>query len=204
MNLRVDLILPDEKRTASVINVKGVIRILMIVVPAIIVVILGVSFMELVSLRSKRTNLEDNWNEKKPRKEAAAKLRGELAENSSLSSEVQASAKSRRSVYKQIVALQRLVPEDVQIRRLTITCANATLDNLPARNYTLSFDVLYTGSNGEVDIQTFKRKIEESPQLKDEIGKVSITDFRASNLPGAEKSHRLCGMSYTYRPRKVE
>lgn len=206
MNLRVDLILPGEQRTASSVNVKGIIQIIAIVVPLILLVIVGNSWMSLSNLKSTEADKTATWADRKPKKDAAAKLREEVAVSGAMYTEIKGLNKSRLLVYKHLVILQKLVPDDMQIiRGLNVVFNPSALDGVAAKTYVISFEVQFPDPTGEgLKAKEFIKKIENAPALKDIIEPVLIEDFKASTMQGAGKHDRMCKITYKYRPRKTE
>ena len=204
MNLRVDLILPTEQRSASVINVKSLVRIATIVVPTILGLLIALAVMNMIRISSELRNLESQWKEAKPRKEAAAALRKELAGNQDLEKKLTGWTNSRLNWHEQLRGIQKEIPAELQIQlaALTIGSSMVLVDKVPGRAASLTLKGVAFGENTEANVQKLKASLQQSTTLAAHIGAVEVTRFDASKAAGANKLDRFFQIDAPYKPRK--
>lgn len=208
MNLRVDLILPTEQRSASVVNVKSLARIASIVVPAILGIVIALAVVNMIRYRSDLKDLEAQWTQTKPKKEAAAKLRTELAANQDLEKRLTAWTKSRLDWHSQLRGIQKEVQPELRIQLTSLTIgSDMTLTDkgtIPARIDTLILKGMAFGENTEANVQKFKASLQASPTLAGHIESMDITRFDASKASGANKLDRVFQIEAGYKARKFQ
>ena len=61
MNVQVDLILPDEQRSASAFNLPALLRILSIIGPAVIILLIILVAINFSKIKNELNNLEKQW-----------------------------------------------------------------------------------------------------------------------------------------------
>lgn len=208
MNLRVDLILPTEQRSASVINVKSLARIASIVIPTILGLVIALAVMNMIRHRSDLKDLEAQWTQAKPKKEAAAKLRTELAANQDLEKKLTAWTKARLDWHEQLRGIQKEVQAEfrIQLSSLTVSSGMMLTDKgtIPARTDSLILKGMAFGENTEANVQKFKASLSASPTLAGRIESIDITQFDASKSAGANKLDRVFKIEARYTARKFQ
>ncbi len=206
MNLRVDLILPTEQRSASVINVKSLTRISMIVVPVVVGLVIALAVMNIMRSRSDLRDLESQWKDAEPKKKAAAALRAELAVNQDLERRVTGWTRSRFNWHEQLRGIQKEIPEGlrIQLAALSISSSLIVVGNTPARGASLTLRGLAFGENTEANVKTLKDSLLKSPVLSGAVGSVDITLFAANTSAGANKLDRIFQIDVYYNARKFQ
>lgn len=201
MNLRVDLILETEKRSASVISAKSLLRMLAILVPVILVVVIGVQIAQLMSLKSECNNKKLELKEKEPKKKEALELSDRLNSNRVMLNELKGWKNSRIDWYKQLVALQKEIPQSMVFETLRLTHAFDKADNVPARLFTLSVRGRTYGDASVDSVQLVKRQltIQETFSKVMEAPQVTIKQDEA---PGADPRDRIFSFDCVYRKEK--
>jgi len=205
MNLRVDLILPTEQRSASVINVKSLVRIAIIVVPLIVVLAIALGVVNMMQSRGDLDRLKTQWKETEPQKQAAAKLRTQLADNLALEKKVSGWAGSRTMWDQQLRGIQRELPPEarIQLTRLNLgSPISVAAGKVPVRTGLLVLQGAAYGENSEANVQTFRQALVKSPALAALVEKVEVTRFDAN--PKAGKFDRVFQIDITYKARKFE
>ena len=113
MNLRVDLILESEQRSASIFNLKSLLRFITILIPSIIVLLFLVSFAGYLSLKGRVNELKTENEIKQPKVTRADALSGEVAKNESMRKELAGLRNSSLDWHKQFVELMKVVPAEM-------------------------------------------------------------------------------------------
>lgn len=207
MNLRVDLILPNEQRSASVINAKSLVRIATIVGPIILLVFIAMSIKSALVIRSDLKMWRDRWAEDEPKKEAAAKLRKEVSINAAIENKASNWGKSRLLMHEQLRAIQKEIPETLQVRltRLQASTAMLLVDNKsPGRTYSVSFQGIAYGENTEDNVQKLCLKLAKGESFTNFVKEAEVTRYVANPAEGANKQDRLFAIDVRYKARKFE
>ena len=206
MNLRVDLILPTEQRSASIINVKSLARISMIVVPVILGLVIALAVMNMMRARSDLRDLEAQWKDAEPKKKAAAALRAELAVNLDLEKNLTGWTSSRFNWHEQLRGIQKEIPLELRIQLLTLTVNSSmfVVGNTPARGASLTLRGLAFGENTEANVKILKASLLKSSTLSGAVDSVEITQFAANTSAGANKLDRIFQIDVLYKARKFQ
>jgi len=207
MNLRVDLILPTEQRSASVVSAKSLVRIAMIVVPLILAVIIASVVMSMMRYRSDLIELERQWKEAEPKKEAAANLRKELAATQDLEKKLMGWKGSRVDWHRQLRGIQKEIPAEarIQLNRLTV---NSVLSleggKIPVRSDSATLMGTAFGENARVNVENLKQALLKSSTLTGYVNQVEVIRFDQSRDEKASKLDRTFRIDMMYKPRKFE
>jgi hypothetical protein len=206
MNLRVDLILPTEQRSASVVSIKSLVRITVIIIPVVLFIIIALAVMNMMRYKSELNGLDAQWKDAEPKKAAAAALRTDLAANIALRSKLTGWTSSRINWQEQLKGIQKEIPAElrIQLSRLGISSGTSLDNKIPARGAALTIQGTAFGENAEQNVQNLKQALLKSPVLAGCVEQVDVTRFEASTSLGASKSDRLFQIDVKYKPRKFE
>jgi hypothetical protein len=205
MNLRVDLILETEKRSASVINAKSVLRISYIILPVILFLIIGGFVLSVWQLNSNLKTLEDGLAIDGPKKDKALKLRAEFQENLVILEEVKGWQKSHLSFYEQLVGVQKEVPEKIQLQNLTINHTVILTNNAPARVFTLSLSGKAFGDGAQSYVTQLENRLQKGPAFTNAMESAKVVLFKQpDNAADGNKSDRLFQIECAYKPRVLQ
>ena len=207
MNLRVDLILPTEQRSASVVSLKSLIRIAIIVVPIIILLAIAMGVLYMLSYRNDFKDMEEQWKDAQPKQEAAGRLRQELIANEDLAVKVAGWATSRLLWHEQLRGIQKAVQPEfkIQLLRLALSSSQFMVDNrIPARGGGLVVQGLALGENAEANVRNLQQAFLTSPALTGCVTQVEVKRFEASTVEKATKYDRFFQIDLNYAPRKFQ
>lgn len=204
MNLRVDLILGEELRSASVVNLKSVLRIVSIVVPVLILIVVLMSMIKLMSLKSELNRLTSEWDAMQVKIGQAQKIGEEVRKNRDIKSELDGWSNSRLVLYQQLMELQKEVPGNMVFESLKYFNTIQPVDNKAARNYTLSIRGSISGENSQDNVLMFKKNLLTKDILAEFIEGVEIPVFKQDESAGAKKEDRIFTMECVYKTRKFE
>lgn len=203
MNIRVDLILDTEKRSASVLNAKSIIRLAIIILPLLVIVMVVLGAISVMHSNVKLNNLQNRW-EIAEKKQAEAKiLRNETAINNQIKNELLGWRASHMSWGEQLVALQRIAPINMQLTGLSI---NQTLhlvkNKFPARQFVLTLSGKSKGVPAEANINRFIDTIKNSEAFTVPMENVSIENFGEDRNENASREDRVFVIKCTYNAKE--
>lgn len=203
MNLRVDLILESEQRSASRLNSKTLTRISVIAVPAVVGLLIACAVVNTISLNSRVRMAEAEWKNIEPKKKKALDLADQVQVNLDILNELEGWNKSHVNWHAQLNALQGIVPPKIQLERLRISQTLQLLDGkTPARVFTMILNGKATGATAERDVHELKRQLEKSPFFSPLMGDVTVPKYGPSTAKDADKSDRMFQIDCPYKPRK--
>ena len=201
MNLQVNLILETEKRSPSLINRKFLIRLSMIVGPAILAVIIGYAVVGSLRLRTEETNLRTRWKGLEPKKKTAESLATDVAHNVGVLKALEGWPVSRLSMREQIEGVVRHTPADIQLTSVTISHDLRIADrSVPGRFHVMNIEGKSVGANAEDNIQMLVQRLKASPPFAGAIQNVTMTG-KADTSQGASRTDRVFSIVCVYAPR---
>jgi hypothetical protein len=213
MNLRVDLILETEQRSASVINAKSLTRIGVIVGPAILGLIVAAAVVDHLTLNSRLNTVREQLADEEPRLNDAGLVEKELKGNNEILTEVTGWSKSRMELAPILEDVQKLVPPEIQLVDLTInqSCfvTNSAGGKVLARAYrmVLRGKALSDDAKKTEDLVLKLRKdLATAPSLAKNVDDkdVVVSNFGASPDVDAPKNLRLFDITCGLKARKFE
>ncbi|MDD4870673.1 MAG: hypothetical protein PHR77_08935 [Kiritimatiellae bacterium] len=203
MNLRVDLILETEQRSASVINIKGLIRIVSIVVPLVIVAIIAVMISNMMSINNSLKAFETELADKNPKKDAAIKYREELGKNRQAQEELEGWRKSRIDWADQLVNIRTVIPDEMQLTSLKIMYSCEPFESIPSRIFSVIMRGKAFGEQARVHVERLG-KIEKHPAFTNVLKEAKVIDYKKNEEPGAKEDEMLFQVDASYQPRKFK
>ena len=109
-NFRIDVILDEERRSASTVGVKAIVRIASLSVGSLLLVGAAAFGWDVISLKSEADGLRREWESIKGVVDMSAKVSAEKKRNEEIFSEFEGWRKSRMLWHKHLADLQRVVP----------------------------------------------------------------------------------------------
>lgn len=203
MNMRVDLILAEEQRSASVLNVKSLLRIGMIVGPAILGLLVAYAVFDTWKIGSSLNNLKEQTAAASPKKRTALALRSKLNEQRSIRDDLYRIHGARIAWHQQLSELQKHVPAEVQFTKLSIQLAPpVAVGNLQAHQYTLLIEGKAKGATSEANLGRIKTKIQKVPVMADLMDDVRVKARR--DRDSSDNRDRSFSITCTYKPQTFE
>jgi hypothetical protein len=214
MNLRVDLILPEERRSASRISPKLLVRGALVF--ALLVVVLGVTvvYLKATAVMRQRNAARDIWQGLEPKYKKAVALEKELRQNQMLLADLLSIRNSRMNWVEQLRALHRVVPENVQITRVNFEETMGKVKNTPARLFTLTIyarayarDESRTfGGDPQQDVKEMERRLVADEHFSKCLRDVAVVggSFAVGRWPGAVENDRQFSIRCIYRPMEIK
>lgn len=187
MNLRVDLLQDAERRSASVINPKSIIRISSIVAPCILLLAVAMFVFSMVLISNRLEDLETQKTElQKPQQEALA-LKSELDANRKILTELGLWSTSCLPMDVFLTAIQESVPErKIQFKSLGYreTITNIPATRRPARQPIFTISCSVVASNSKDHIRLFTNTLALHPTIISNLTGLSVSDYRKTDSGG--------------------
>ncbi len=208
MNLRVDLILESEQRSASVVSLKLLKRLAMIVVPALLILIAMFVMLGTMRMGAQVSNLEAQWKALEPQRDAAQAGIREIGRNAAIVKALDSWPATKLTLHDQLAAIMRLTPETMQITQMTYNQTIAVSARSRARTTTLRMQGKSKGlEEDEVEDRFAEKNIELMASLfrTEEpfatlLSSVNMRGFSDSS-DGALPADRIFTLECEYHPR---
>ena len=205
MNLRVDLILETERRSASVLSLKGFVRIVLIVIPLVILLLIGNEIMDLMTLRNEVNAQETEWRMAGPKEKKAGELAVQYQLNLAMRKELDGWRNSRLDWHQQLSAIMTETPTNVQFQSLSVGHAFQLIeDKTPARVFSMELRGRASGADAEAGVRQIEHRLTQGPAFSNLTRKVEVPQYGADAAKGADKNDRIFVITCGYRERKLE
>jgi len=200
MNLRVDLILGSERRSASVVSLRSLLRIAAFAVPAAVLVLCVVMALNNASLGGRIRTIEGLLANLEPKKQKARELRQQRIANEAVLAELEAWSHARIDWHRQLPALAAGVPALIQFQRLKIA-QDLTLLNArsPARVFTLEIEGSATGESASPDVEALRAHLQDDPFFEPFTEASEVTRY---DQDPQDRDKRIFRIFCTYAPRE--
>lgn len=199
MNLRVDLILESEQRSASVVSLKFVIRLVAIVVPTILALLIVWAVSSFISIKKQVRNAEEAWKDTEPRQTAVQELRAKANVNLAMLQELEGWKKTHVDWNLHLQAVQRLFPKDLQLSSLTLThVIQSTPKDGLSRQFVIVLKGTAFGSGADQNVQRLRRSIQKSAPFTNILEEAEVKQFEADPQ---NRNNRLFQVECRYQPR---
>lgn len=203
MNLRVDLIMESEQRSANVLNVKSLIRISILAVPAIIIGTILVSSINVMHTKIRLKNLTDKWEIAEKRQAEARGMNNDKALRNNIKTEILGWKNTHIDWHTQLLALQRMASLNMQFTRLNISQKIELINKKnPGRFFILDLKGIAVGADAETNVQSFIANIREMEVFSTEMDDVIINNFGESSEKGASKHDREFSIQCVYKQKE--
>jgi hypothetical protein len=198
MNLRVDLIMPDERRSASVVNIKLLTRIGTIGGPAVLVALLVWGIMGYVHLGQQVSAAEGDLKDAEPKRAKAQKITQQAKVNNGILDELDGWKHGRMPWNDQLASLQEAVDPQIQLQSLRITqVLNLIDDKVAGRVFSLDLSGKAIGASTEVAVQALQRHFETAPAFTAVVDRVRIARF---GQDPENKANRVFQLDGSFKP----
>lgn len=204
MNLRVDLILESEQRSASLLNLKSIIRLVVVLVPSLIVAAYLFSFVGYLTLKGKVKQLETAAEINQPKVVQADALSAEVAVNEGMKRELAGWRNAAIDWHRQLYELMKCVPAEVYFESLRVSYAFQTEGNVPARKYNMVIAGASKGSSSVDNVLRLKRELTVSEFFKKYMDPPEVPVFKQDAAPGAQDTDRVFRIECAYKARMMQ
>lgn len=206
MNLRVDLILVNEQRSASLISRKMLIRLGSVVGPLLLLTLIAMQIASYLRVRADTAMKEDAWKALEPRQKAALQYAAAFQANGAIQKELEGWKKSHINWHEQLIALIRETPRNIQLQALSLSQVLQLVDNgkTPARAFSMVLKGKAVGDQAEQNVQEFNRKLMTAASFGGATTNAEVQQFGADTSKDAGKQDRVFQILCRYRERKFE
>ena len=201
MNLQVNLIRATERRSASLVSLKAVGMIVAIVLPLIFVLLYMAMYFQLAEARSELVMLESEWGRTGPRVQEADDLITRYDELMVYSEAVQGWNRSRLPWGAYLDALQRQVPERIQLRSMLMSQVLAREGDGPLeRRHVVVITGRCQGPGADELVEAFRAAFTSTAPLEQWVKRAAIVSFGEDRTPGTAADHYLFELELEFHP----
>lgn len=202
MNFRVDLILAEEQRSASLLNPKSITRIVAVVVPSAIGLMIANFALGVYLLGNAAAVEKKKWETAEPRAKKAGEVRDALNINLGIVDELTGWKETHLLWHEQLAAFRAAVPASIQLTELNVQ-QSLLSSPAPSRSYTLRLAGRSISDATGTRVVELKSAFSEVPALKPFVksAEVVVGTFVSDLSPQAKKDDRLFRIECAYTER---
>lgn len=204
MNYRVDLILAEEQRSASLLNPKSITRIVCIVVPVAIGLFIAKFAVGVILEGNKLAAIEQRWKETEPKSVRAVQVREACNANLDIVKELTGWRETHINWHEQLAAIQAAVPSNIQFTGLSIQ-QSLLSDPAPSRSFQILLSARSVGDPNGIQLAEFLKSFDQIEPLKSTVKKgsarVAAGSFLPDPAPQAHKDDRIFRIECSFNER---
>ncbi len=206
MNVHINLITDEEKRHGGAIPWMFVLRCVGITIPLLVLLFIAYQLITLNMSRTQLERTEERIADKKPQLALIGEIRKQEKTYRDVVAQLDGLKNMRVDWNRQLAALRKSVPLDVQLISLSVSRRVVTAtDNTPAASYSLLLSGKTGGATPEAHLTQFRQNMLKEPGLTNAIDTISVPEgaFVQDNSPGAASMDRLFEVNCQYKIRGV-
>ena len=201
--MHINLILEAEQRSASLIPIQAVVRIVIGGVGLLAALALVSFYTSYRALQREAELTQEEWKHTEPKYKAALDLRTDLAVRNDLMKEITGWRDTRLSWSAQLTALRGAVPSLIQLSEITASHDLFVMaNNTPARVYELRLTGRVGAAQSEAAVNEFTDALHQPP-FKAWLESAVIPAGRFRQDPQI-KTDRIFEIICKYKPRRFE
>lgn len=205
MNLRVDLIVEAEQRSARFFSVKTISRIAALIVPLFFGSLVLTEISKSFQLRDELSDIETDWDITKRRSDKAEELSQNFQVNRMIQSELKGWRNTHVDWHDQLTGILRHVPAEVQLTNLRISQLLQLMDErVPARIFTMTMKGRSVGASSEENVQHLEQRLRESEPFAALMKEVTVSSYGADLTEDADKDDRIFDIRCSYMEREFK
>lgn len=206
MNPHINLIKDSERRSASPVHVRFILRLAGALLPSLALIWLSLGFMQSRQLHTKLIWAEEEWSAIEPRFKAAMELQRDLVRVRDIESEINGWRNARHSWVPVLQALRETVPETIQMTMLQSEERLQLDGSTPVRTFNLKIWGRARGAFPDADVQSLRNAVSEHPILGNLIHQASIPrgSFGVDPATDADRAHRVFQLHAEFIPLRFE
>ncbi len=206
MNMHINLILASEKRSASVVSPRFVLRLTYVLIPVLILLFGFLAYLQSRQLYKRLEWAQEQWEMKEPHYQKALQLKQEVMEIRKAEAEIVALRHARHRWTPMLQVLPEIVPSTIQLTQLQSQESLQVENSMPKRHLMLKLWGRTRGVSPEADVETLRKRLFEHPQLSGIVSNAFIPQgsFRADTAPDADRTHRIFQIHAPLFPRPSE
>lgn len=196
------MILDSERRSGSNVSLKFIIRAAAVVVPVLFILVITPLIFAARSAKHNKLIAEQEKKQLESVQNTVVNLKKELHDIQNVLNQIEGWRESRISGYQMLTGLQTIVPENVQLTRLTLDENIESVDNVSARKAKMYLKGRVIGKNAKQDVQQFDHDLKESPPFDLIMERVEVRRFAASGS-AEEKDVRVFDIECIFKLREI-
>ena len=201
MNINVNLIRPSEQRSASLVSLKSLGLMAAILLPLILALFIGWTYMGYLEVRSALKPLEQEQEKSERQKNEALALIKLLRTQKALCDEVVGFHDSRVPWHVVLDNMIPLVPETMQWVDLKMRMEmQIDKDGQVLREHLLMLSGRCKGPNADEQVESFRRGWVSGSVMTQWVAKAEVAAFREDDAPEAAKEDRKFQIDIKFRP----
>lgn len=201
MNLQVNLIRSQELRSASMVSLKSLAWIAGAIIPLVLLLWIGWTYMGYLEIRSVRDMREQERIQAEPLQKQAVAQMNRLNSQKALYNELMGWHRSRIPWNILLEEACGHVPASMQWRTLQMRTQMTVASNgLLARESVASLIGRSKGMDAEEQVEAMRRTWETAPPMTQWVAQASVAAFREDETPGAAKEDRHFQIEIQFRP----
>ncbi len=119
-NFRIDVILEEERRSASRVSIKVVARIAGITVVGVVLLVATIFVGNVLRVKAQASRINDEWTKLSSEWNRAKQNKKDYDSNKAILDEIEGWNKSRIEWHKHLLQVRDIVPEGVELAQMTI------------------------------------------------------------------------------------
>lgn len=180
MNLQIDFMFETERRSGSTVSQKFVIRLAVIIVPAVLVgLFLILSAAHQVS-KHERNSAEQEKRRIDPEYQKVISRGKELKDVQALQGAIRGWSDSRLDAYRFLRGLQRAVPLNIQLTQGVLNEKSEAMEGAFGRSAVLYLKGRVGGDRPESEVEQLYSALKKEPPFPDLMEQVEVKRFAAS------------------------
>lgn len=204
MNLRVNLILEHEKRSASKLTLKFILVVITILAIIVVIFPIGKTVYTLAISTKESSHLKYTFENLKPQQEKAVYLRKLLAEYKDMIDEIEGWYSTKINWQEILAEIQKICPTNIQFTSLNITHSiNLDEKKIPVKYYNMAISGKACFENAESSIESLVQSFKQIPIFTNLLSDVKI-DVKFDTSHEASKFDRLFTIECIFKPRIVK
>jgi len=201
MNLQVDLLIDSERRSASALNLKALLRIAAMTIPVLLLLTVGTTVVRLMLLNNELSMLENQWESVAPKQKEATRMRVRFVANQDMRKELEGWGEARPEWHAALVDIQRVIPASIRLEMLNINQDMPLIDGkTAARAFRMFMRGKATGRTSERVIPDLR----ESLEALDYVTSARVTRFGADTSAGAHGFDRVFQIDCVFEPKRFK
>ena len=202
VSLFINLLLESERRSSSRISPQFIVKVaasvlLLVLALAVVFVLWGSS-----AARQYRAFAEQEKKQTEPVYRTVNAMRQELNDLQNITNSIETWARTRPDWSALLLGIQAVVPETIQLSRMTASESVTVVDGVPMRALSVYLKGMATGSSAETDVQNLEKSLREKPPFKEIMESAQVKQFEAGKTE-KERNARLFDMECRLKPMKL-
>lgn len=202
--MHINLILESEARSASVIPLKLLVRLVLGAVFALMLLGVFSLYTSYTSAQQEFLRAQDEWKKTMPRYEAAIERRTELSRKNGVLKEIAGWRASRIEWHRQLDGLRDVVPATVQLTELRVSqMVLSGSDNVAARAFEMRLAGRSPAVAAEESVSQLRQSLLTAPVFTGRVEAVNLPPGAFRQAP-AGRSDRIFELVCKYGQRRFE